>query len=261
MEAVSTPAGRVYVDDDSRFRAPSVTSVIAAVWPSEPLDRWRMRNVARRAVENAPQLRRRLKRLAERDGPFREMAARRLADLLWEWRDDSAAADRGTRIHAVFEGLVTGAVEACDVTGPPDEAASALRAADAVDAAGLEIVWAEATLSGTDPRPFAGTADLIARDTQGRLCVIDLKTGRRFSRTAIPQLGAYSLADTVWPTPDTAAEVPDGGFERALVLLAHPGSHQWYEISLDDARSVWRACSSLHYMSGASRGARKRDAV
>lgn len=97
--------------------------------------------------------------------------------------------DRGTAVHEWTE-----KVWRDRSTVVPIEFALAVAAIfDALDAAGLEIVDMERFVVD-DKRRMAGTFDMIVRDADGDLYILDIKTGSLYPITNCLQLGGYSRA-------------------------------------------------------------------
>ena len=154
----STAQGRKYKYPGKTRGYPGVTTVIGAAWPAEYLEAWRIGNIAKRAVEHSGELSKRLKRVSKKPPKLRAMYATGLKETFIEWKDDSTAANRGTRIHQGLEHMLT-ADDAYDELYP-DEQASVDTALAALQRFGVKIEHVEVPLYCHNPK-YAGTADII----------------------------------------------------------------------------------------------------
>ena len=100
-----------------------------------------------------------------------------------------AAADKGTATHALAWAIL-GHDDGTEISDAQREECepNARRVADAI-LARWTIVAIERAIVGDG---YAGTIDLIARDGEGRIGIVDLKTGRGIYDEVAIQLGAYA---------------------------------------------------------------------
>ena len=235
--------------------APSVTAVVERAWPrtNDGLERWRLRNVARHLMSDADAVGRMLTRAAGRPERMRMLTADRLAARMWEARNDYTAADSGTRVHAAVEHRLTRPKKGWARTLDDRERATAETALEVL--ADYTPLHVECAVYRPDKPAYAGRVDLVATDADGSVCLIDLKTGRRFQRATIAQMGGYAAA-TVLVGAD-GAHVPMPQAERLLVLHAYPDTHQVYEIDVGEALGAWDRCIDSFAFATARRGAVK----
>ena len=247
-----TPEGRRYAHPDLKRGLPSVTTVIGQAWPSGNLERWRIGNIAKAMCRDAEAVGKRFKRLSRKPEAMRELSADKVREWLLDLREDMSAADRGTRIHTATEiRIAHGKRSRWDRGLEPDERASAIGGVRAIKRFRLNPVHLELPLFGRSPVRYAGTADIIGTDEEGRWCVLDLKSGRRVSRTWLPQIAAYALADECWDGAQLQQMPP---IERGLVLHVRPESATFYEVDLDYAADIWHACATVATAARGSKG-------
>jgi hypothetical protein len=145
-----------------------------------------------------------------------ETLVKRIDRIRYAHRDVvSAAALRGTRIHAFGERLVSGdPVEIPDEYRTPSEAYARF-----LDEWKIEPIATETPVAHLDAR-YGGTADLWGtigvRD--GARALIDLKTGKGVYESAVLQLAAYRFAQ-IWQ-PD-GADSEESLPEVDAVYVAH----------------------------------------
>ncbi len=235
---------RVYLHPETEAPYLGVTSVIGQAWPSAQLERWRVGNIAAQLVGNAKDSASKLERLASKPAGLQELAARKWQERLWGWREDYSHAERGTRIHALLEAMLTNPKASFSGVDPV-ELEAAKRARKAIKRAGLIVHQVEVSVFGAaDGQRYAGTADILAVDQAGRWTVVDLKTGRRVSRTWLPQLAAYAWASEM-STGDGMSAMP--AVSRALVLHVprRAGTVHWWEIDIAQGFDIFSACCRI----------------
>jgi PD-(D/E)XK nuclease superfamily len=125
--------------------------------------------------------------------------------IMWAWKlgmegkdyrkERDRAADIGTLAHFMCEAFLNGFV--CDLSDyQQEERDRALvcysKFLDWWEEQELRVVATETQLVHPTLR-FGGTIDLVARDKQGRLCLLDLKTSKRISDSYIRQIAGYTL--------------------------------------------------------------------
>lgn len=190
--------GHTYYLDGQRI--PGVTTILSAL-PKE-LKQWAADCAANYAVEHWDDL-------------TEETLTKRLDRIRFAHKDAvAAAAERGTRIHALGEALQAGPVDV------PDELRGPVQAyAHFLDRWQITPLAVETPLAHTGYQ-FAGTADLWAnvgaRDNAAAL--IDLKTGKQVYESTVLQLAGYRYAD-LWQPDGPESEEPKPDVD--LVYVAH----------------------------------------
>ena len=238
-----TEVGRFYEVGRGRNR-PSVTTILGAVWPRGGLDAWRYRNLARDMLSNPVYWSTKF-----RDAEFvtvriRDKMVSPLAERLMHGSDDSSAADRGTRIHELVEMLCKSGEIPGEVA--QEERDTALAAYGALQAAGIDIRRLEAGVCGIEPIPYAGTADIVCK-LGDEWCIVDLKFGRRMSRSWAAQVAAYAQASH-FIQPDEEGElvlVSKPICSIGLVLHVVDGIPRWYKIDMDRGASLWSSACEV----------------
>lgn len=122
----------------------------------------------------------------------------------WAWKlgsegkdyrkERDKAADIGTLAHFMCEAMLNNFV--CDLSDySQEDRDKALvcynKFLDWWESEGLEVVATETQLVHDELR-YGGTIDLVAKDKQGRLCLIDLKTSKRISDGYVRQIAGYT---------------------------------------------------------------------
>ena len=157
-----------YDDGGDRFYArvndvdvkwyPSVTRIIKATSPTPPgLIAW----YAKHGVEGANQL-----------------------------RDE--AAERGTLMHILFERYMAG--QTIEMTGLSEFHSKALMSFDAFFRKDVDEVYAVEMLLYSDRHEFAGTCDLVCKLNNGKIAIVDFKSGNHIHEDYAVQLEMYRLA-------------------------------------------------------------------
>jgi hypothetical protein len=157
-----------YDDGGDRFYArvndvdvkwyPSVTRIIKATSPTPPgLIAW----YAKHGVEGANQL-----------------------------RDE--AAERGTLMHILFERYMAG--QTIEMTGLSEFHSKALMSFDAFFRKDVDEVYAVEMLLYSDRHEFAGTCDLVCKLNNGKIAIVDFKSGTSVYDDYAVQLEMYRLA-------------------------------------------------------------------
>jgi hypothetical protein len=157
-----------YDDGGDRFYArvndvdvkwyPSVTRIIKATSPTPPgLIAW----YAKHGVEGANQL-----------------------------RDE--AAERGTQMHILFERYMAG--QTVEMTGLSEFHSKALMSFDAFFRKDVAEVYAVEMLLYSDRHEFAGTCDLVCKLNNGKIAIVDFKSGNHIHEDYAVQLEMYRLA-------------------------------------------------------------------
>jgi hypothetical protein len=157
-----------YDDGGDRFYArvndvdvkwyPSVTRIIKATSPTPPgLIAW----YAKHGVEGANQL-----------------------------RDE--AAERGTQMHILFERYMAG--QTVEMTGLSEFHSKALMSFDEFFRKDVAEVYAVEMLLYSDRHEFAGTCDLVCKLNNGKIAIVDFKSGSSVYDDYAVQLEMYRLA-------------------------------------------------------------------
>ena len=148
--------------------------------------------------------------------------------IMWAWKlgmegkdyrkERDRAADIGTLAHFMCEAYLNGFV--CDLSDySQDYRDRALvcysKFLDWWEEQELEVVATEIQLVHPELR-FGGTIDLVARDKQDRLCLLDLKTSKRISDSYIRQIAGYTM---LW---DDNQEIKEKTIEGLGLKVKHP---------------------------------------
>ena len=105
-------------------------------------------------------------------------------------RDD--AADRGTEMHMHFERYITGMP--VDLAGLSEFQAKALMSFDAWFRESVTEVYAVEMLLYSDQYGYAGTCDLVCRLNNGKVAIVDFKSGKTIHDDYVVQLEMYRVA-------------------------------------------------------------------
>ena len=264
-DPINTPSGRRYFYPGKKLGYPSVTTIISAAWPSDYLEAWKTRNIAKAIIANVEDMSERLERIKSRPPKMRELYSERLGETLLDWRDDHTAADRGTRIHEGLELLLTGQLSAKKLkkTMRPEEYVQTLTAADALHRLGFQPMYVEAQVFHHGMK-YAGTADLIGtytRIVRGKkrkyVTCVDLKTGKRINRYFAAQLAAYSYAEELLTGVGDVIEMPK--VKNALVLHVVAGKAQFYRVNLSHGWEDFQACERIYRSANSTGGLKEYD--
>jgi hypothetical protein len=159
------------------------------------LIKYRERNVAR-AIARNPDLAERV--IAARNDDAMVNAVVRDAGLRI---GTDAAASRGTTLHGFAAAMGLGEELPDDLTVSTRTSLDAY--SQALEDHGLEPVAVEQFVAHREHR-FAGTFDVVLRDSSGRLFVSDIKTGRKswertYSHAVAVQLASYQMGERFCP--------------------------------------------------------------
>jgi len=226
----------------------SVTTLIGAGTPKEPLIGWAARVTAERAYDKAATLD------AMRQDGDRDAAIKWLTDARWE--KSGTAALRGTNVHAIIEQYALGHTP--DV--PPELEPWHHQIRRFLDEHQPEFEASEAPVYHLG-LGYAGTMDMILK-VDGVRVIVDAKTTEKgpdarsrppYGEVAL-QLAAYSRAELVGLSPavmrthsgrryyiyDESLEyAPMPEIEGALALVISPVDYQLVTVRIDD--EVYRA--------------------
>lgn len=221
----------VYQDRGHRYALdgeaiPSVTT-LTGILDKPALPKWAARGAATWAANNPDQL------AALGFGAFVAQAAA----APWAARDK--AAERGTRIHAAAESLITtGTVQPED----EDDLPMIERAADFLDRWDASPVITEAKIYRDDPwhaLRYAGRLDSVADLRDGSRWLLDYKTGGVY-REVVLQLAGYRAASHY---VDGETDLPMPEVDRCGVVQIHADG--WHLIPIDVDSAAERAFMAL----------------
>jgi len=165
-----------------------------------------------------------------------------------------AAGILGTQVHVLAEYVVRGELVPFD-GGSEKAMLYARNYAQWWQSSGWTLRLAEAMVVHTDVG-YGGTFDLLARDSEGRTVLADIKTGSKVDKAAILQLTAYGMAPRVQPNGSDRLypmPIPD----RYVVL--HVNADKVREVEIDvgqPERMAFLDCVDLHCWLEAKKGLR-----
>lgn len=209
MTAYTPPIRRINRGRGHRYEdaagvvVPGVTSILKAL-PKDALINWAANTTADAAVD----------RWAELDAmkPAARLAALKKA----RFEDRDAAANKGTRVHALAEQLVRG-----DRVDVPPELEGHVRSYCAfLDEWAIEPLHVE-TVVMSHRYGWAGTLDLIGEIPGLGVCLLDVKTSRSgiFGETAL-QLAGYRYADVYVDEDGDELDMPEVDWTGAVHVRA-----------------------------------------
>ena len=218
-------------------KLPSVTTILSTALNKPALPGWAAKVVAEEALANLPQIVRMSR--TDRDGAIKFLKGRPYAQ-----RD--AAADAGTKAHALAEAYVLG--QPYEVPDAKSDLGKTLQQflrflddwKPAFEA--TEAVVANTTIG------YAGSLDAIARipGMGNRLLVIDYKTSKTgpYPEWAL-QTAAYARAEHLWLPDGTKVPMPE--VEGAAVLRLRPNFYALHpvEVDLDELLAAFTAARNL----------------
>jgi hypothetical protein len=102
------------------------------------------------------------------------------------------AADRGTQMHILFERYMAG--QTIEITGLSAFHSKALMSFDAFFRKDVAEVYAVEMLLYSDRHEFAGTCDLVCKLNNGKIAIVDFKSGSSVYDDYAVQLEMYRLA-------------------------------------------------------------------
>lgn len=200
---VDTNKGRYYPWDNDKYV--SVTTAISEGVPKPGLNMWKIKNVAELAARNR-------KKLAT---ITRIPDAKEFILNLFFKKQDNTAANLGSHVHSVCERIAKG-----EDTGDIQEAAvpyvNSFR--QFIEDYSPEFVETEATVFSRT-HGYAGTADAFII-IDGKLYVVDYKTGKSVWPEVALQLAAYRHGDFFGRSDGTEDPIPK--VDGALVLHIRP---------------------------------------
>lgn len=159
-------------------RVPGVTTAIKGVGGSDGLINWAATSVAEYSYDHRDRL--------------SELTRTEYVDLVSTEarRRRDAAASAGVEVHAIAHALITGAP-----VQVPDHLAGHINATvDFMERHDVQDIVSECPV-GHREQHYAGTLDLIARLSDGRVWLLDYKTGGSIWLTVALQLAAYRFAE------------------------------------------------------------------
>ena len=244
MEQKTTSRGRYYDE------YPGVTSIIGHCWPKgDALERWFMRNMAAEIAKDPDDMIEQLRQISALTPALRSTASEGLADWFMEVRQDTTAADRGTRIHNCVESVLRGKSwkKSKKLLKHPDERVCADAALSELLRLHFEPSVLEEVVAHTDLH-YAGTVDMIGTITRTMLgkkrtttVVLDLKTGARVRKHYDAQIAAYAMANVFGDTGEKKDSVHHGG-----ILHVTKGEAKTYKVNIDEGFRVFDSCLRLY---------------
>jgi hypothetical protein len=233
-----TPRHLYYFNGEGPW--PGVTT-ITKVLDAPALTSWKMTEVARSAVDNAERL------IADREAGKTDAAIKYLTTL------STSAMDRGSRIHADIEGILSGNWSALT---PDPRDIPALQGArawlnDQAVNHGFRIIEVEAFLIHRT-LGYGGTLDLIA-EIDGEVWLLDWKTGKSVAwpsgevyRDLRLQLAAYANAEFI-ARPGDPAQHPIPPITRHGIVHVTDGGTRLYDAKVTERDwTAFRACRHLY---------------
>jgi hypothetical protein len=232
-----TPRHLYYFNGEGPW--PGVTT-ITKVLDAPALTNWKLGEVARSAVDNAERL------IADREAGKTDAAIKYLTTL------STSAMDRGSRIHAAIEAVLTR--DASHVPLEQDQPAIAGARAWLNDQAvnhGFRILEVEAFLIHRT-LGYGGTLDLIA-EIDGEVWLLDWKTGKSVAwpsgevyRDLRLQLAAYAGAEFI-ARPNDPTQYPIPPITRHGIVHVTDGGTRLYDAKVTDRDwTAFRACRHLY---------------
>ena len=101
---------------------------------------------------------------------------------------------------------------------------------------------------------YGGTLDILARDSDGRIVLADIKTGKGVYKESVLQLAAYGMAELIQPVDaTTVAKMPKP--DRYAILHVTATGVREIEVPIsDDDRSAFLACHGPDPLGGLAEG-------
>lgn len=224
--AVETPEGRRYLDPTTGEMVPSVTTILKAI-PKDLAD-WAAKQAAQWVVDNREDL-----------DSFPDAVLFNLIATAHERTRDEASA-KGDTVHNSAEAKVKG-----EDDGNSPKHMKQLD--DFLRVSGFTPIRTELTL-WNENEGYAGTADLLAKDRNGRMVLIDYKTGRSVWNEAAIQLEALARCDYILNVHGVREEF--NYIHTVGVLHLRPQSWWWHPIQDVEVRQsnyeVFLACLSVY---------------
>ncbi|MEO6627900.1 MAG: hypothetical protein ABIP03_04960 [Aquihabitans sp.] len=243
--AYNTPTGRphpeaangAYIlpdpDTGEEKRRTRVTTFTSALDDGEGLTKWKAAITMRGLINSPTELRQAAKAASGSYADLRGLYD--IADQVAHNGGDKLAADIGTALHLATEHHDLG-------TGhrPPDPYGADVDAyAKALHDNGLTVLpdWVERTVI-TPQLDTAGTLDRLVQLADGRIVLLDLKTGKGVKKVGYAaQAAVYANAKHAW-TPDGYEPLPD--VDKTLALIAHlPAGSGTCEFIAVDITAGW----------------------
>lgn len=232
--AIQTEEGRRYVNPLTGVTVPSVTTILDMI--PKDLTAWAAKQVAQYVVDSWDEISALMER-GDRDHAFTLISG--AAE-----RQRQKASNSGDVVHESAEKRIMG----IDDGNAPKHMT---QLANFFKVSGFRPIHPEVTL-WNDLDGYAGTADLIAEDRNGRAVLIDYKTGKSVWPEAAIQLEALARADQI-VRPDGQIEVPPSIFTVGVLHL-RPQSWWWHPIQDKKVRdSNWKtflACRDAYEAMG-----------
>lgn len=245
--------GRGYIHPAKRHVAPSVTTVLSAVWPSEALDRWKQVQPIEWILNHPEQY----EQLFEHEDT--KAAARVILSASEKAGRKSPALAYGNWVHAMVERSILDGEIPNDFPPPTHlgmDEYEIQRVKWQIQALFSELkmrnltpVYTEAPVFGEiNGEKWAGTIDIIA-ERDGSPVPVDVKTGKSIWVTHAVQLAAYALCNEYCPTLKDSNLRPLP--ESTGAVVAHMPRHSQdtflYPVNLKVAAEAWMAALHLYH--------------
>lgn len=252
-------SGRRYRYPGKKVGYLGVTSLIGNAWPSEHLENWRIGNIAKNCVTHSKEVAKKFKHISKKPDKIKHMYAQGVKDLFLDWKEDNTASSRGTRIHEALEAYFLD--EPIPKATEQDERATMRSAITCLESINFICEYVEAPIYNHTLK-YAGTADLIGtfevklgKKRKRLRAVIDLKTGKRISRSYLPQLAAYAMAEEVMFDVGHKTKVRSmPKIHRAFVLHALPHKAVLYRVDIELGWAIFQACHTVSTQATATKG-------
>lgn len=224
--AKQTENGRMYVHPVTGEAVYSVTTIIDSGIPKD-LAEWGAKQAAHWVIENRPYL----------EGYTDEALFDLMVNAHKKTRDE--AADKGDVVHESAEGFTQGT----DDGKSPQHMVQLNRF---LNVSGFRMVHREVTLwNGNEG--YAGTADWIAVDRNGRYVLGDYKTGKYIWPEMAVQLEALARCEVM--VSPTGEETPVPPIHTVGVVHLRPKSWWWHPIQDPEARQRnWEVFQTAVYL-------------
>src|SRR5215467_8445716 len=212
--------GHSYYVDGVKFDC--VTSLISKGLPKPALPYWSARTVAEYVADNLDTV-----------AAMRDMGRASIVAALKEvpWTARTAAAAKGTEVHALAEKLVAGV----EVDVPEPLAGHVESYVKFLDEWKIEPLLVEATVAHRKWR-YCGTLDLVGRMPNGRIALMDVKTSASgvFPETGY-QLAAYRHAEVYVDRAGDEPPMTDLDIEAGYAIWVRADGYDVLPVKCDEA--------------------------
>lgn len=236
---------RFYRWKDAEY--PSVTTIQRMAGMPHGLHQWAVGQVIKHVVGHADEIAGRLSAAAEidlRNGPGSQLGHSAVAAIIGRELRAAATAERdraATLGTAVHDAAATGRS-----VGEVDESLRPRLAQylQWLEASGAEILASEFQLWSPSVG-YAGTADLLVRLRDGRIYLVDLKTGKGVYRDHALQLMAYLMADFVGSDGVVDEDVTTLLHQASGMAVLHLADAGWEFLAFRADSGTWDAFRGL----------------